>query len=158
MSKTTPKLQFFASCVPPSTTAQQKGAFSIPGGGVRFFKKKKAVQAEKTWWALLQPHAPIAPFDGPVSLSVHLTYPWRKTEKKRVIREYSMMPIETRPDVENVFKMLGDVMTTLQFFHDDSQIAVLTISKHYGDRPGIGVSMTSIGGYHRTATAQPEQL
>ena len=134
-------ISFTVNCVPPSTTAQQKGAFAMPGGGVRFFKKKKAVAAERTWFALLQPHAPSAPMEGPVSLNVRLVYPWRKSEKKSVLRAFSAMPIETRPDIENVFKMMGDVMTTLRFFNDDSQIAVLTIAKFYGDRPGIAVSM-----------------
>lgn len=142
-------MNFFVPCIPPSTTAQMKGAFAVPGGGVRFFKKKAAVVAEKTWFALLQPHAPAEPFAGPVSLSVHLTYPWRKSEKKSVIREYSMMPIETRPDVENIFKMLGDVMTTLRFFNDDSQISVLTITKHYGDTPGFSVRMMQLCGHLR---------
>lgn len=144
-------LQFFLACVPPKGNAQQKGAFVLPGGkGIRFFKKKAVVAAEQTWHALLYPHRPESPFTGPVSLCIGFLYPWRKGEKKGTIRDYSMMPIETRPDVENVAKGLIDVMTTLRFFHDDSQIAALTLTKDYGDLPGIGVQLATISGIRRT--------
>jgi Holliday junction resolvase RusA-like endonuclease len=132
----------FIPCVPPTTTAQQKGAFAMPGGGVRFFKKKKAKQAENTWFALLQPHAPAQPMTGPLTLVVRLTYPWRKTEKKKRTTAFSSYPIETRPDIDNVFKMMADVMTTLGYWQDDSQIAALTLGKYYGDKPGIALTLT----------------
>jgi len=137
------QLSVFIPCLPPKTTSQQKGAFAMKGGGVRFFKKAKAKAAEQTWWSLLQPHAPAKPFEGPLCLIVRLTYPWRSTEKKTRIRNYSLYPIQTRPDVDNIYKMLGDVMTTLRFWNDDSQVSSLTVSKSYGDRPGLHLSLTS---------------
>lgn len=137
------QLSVFIPCLPPKTTAQQKGAFAMKGGGVRFFKKKKAQAAEQTWWALLQPHAPATPFEGPLCLVVRITYPWRSTEKKARIRDHSLYPIQTRPDIDNVYKMLGDVMTTLRFWKDDRQVSSLSIRKTYGDRPGLHINLTS---------------
>ena len=139
----------FIPCIPPKGNAQQKGAFVRPGKGIRFFKKKAVVEAERTWHALLYPHRPAVPFEGPVSLCLHLTYPWRKGEKKRNIAKWARMPIETRPDVENVAKGLIDVMATLLFFRDDSQIASLSLSKHYGDTPGLKIVLTSALGETR---------
>lgn len=137
------QLSVFIPCLPPKTTAQQKGAFATKSGGVRFFKKRKTRLAEQTLWALLQPHAPAKPFDGPLCLVIRITYPWRAAEKKTRIRGHSLYPIETRPDIDNLYKMIGDVMTTLRFWNDDGQISSLSIKKTYGDLPGIHINLTA---------------
>lgn len=143
-------IKFFVPCVPPSFTSQMKGAFAMPGGkGIRFFKKPEAVAAERTWIGLLHGHSPRAPFEGPISLTLGLTFPWRKSEKKSVIREYVCMPIETRPDIDNVAKLALDVMVTLRFFSDDAQIAALQLTKHYGDKPGILIHIHPLTGEKR---------
>lgn len=150
-------ITFFIACAPPSFTAQQKGAFAMPGGkGVRFFKKPEAVAAERTWMGLLHGHAPKQPFQGPVRLALWLYYPWRKSEKKSVIRDFSQMPIETRPDIENVAKLAIDVMTTLRFFNDDAQIAWMDLGKWYRDKPGIHVEISPLTGEKRTEELAPD--
>jgi Holliday junction resolvase RusA-like endonuclease len=136
-------ITFHIPCIPPTVTAQQKGAFAAKGGGVRFFKKKPVKQAENSLTALLYPFRPEKPMQGPLTLIVTLAYPWRKSEKKSRIKEFGSYPIETRPDVDNIYKMLGDVMTTLGFWSDDGQIANLHVGKVYSDSPGISINITS---------------
>lgn len=145
-------LSLFIPCVPPTATSQQKGAFAMPGGGIRFFKKKNVQRAENTWFALLQPHRPERPFEGPLTLVLSLYYPWRKSELKRVRSAYRIAPIATRPDVENIAKATIDVMTTLGFWHDDGQISSLCLHKAYSDEPGIAVNLT-----HSLATTHEGQ-
>lgn len=145
-------LSFFVPCLPPTVTAQQKGAFAMPGGGVRFFKKKKVQQAENAIWALMKPHVPSDPLAGPLLLSVTFSYPWRKSETKRVIAGYAAYPIATRPDVDNIAKSLLDVMGTLRFWNDDGQIADLTLRKEYSDKPGITIHLTHATGTPRAIT------
>lgn len=135
-------ISFFIDCIPPTVTAQQKGAFAMPGGGIRFFKKAKVKQAEQMLWALLQPYRPAEPLDGPLTLVVHFTFPWRKSETKKRLAMFALMPIDVRPDVDNVAKALCDVMTTLGFWKDDSQLSSLCLHKAYGDRAGISVNLT----------------
>lgn len=134
-------LSFFIKCLPPKATAQGKGVCMI-GGKPRFFKKAPQKAAEGSLWALLQPWAPVEPFAGPVTLVVNFRFPWRKSEKKSVVNGFRLYPIETKPDVDNLCKMLCDVMTGLRFWNDDSQISSLCIHKDYSDTPGIHINLT----------------
>ena len=132
-------ISFFVPCVPPKTTAQQKGAFSA-GGRIRFFTKKKVAQAESDYISLLMRHAPADPMEGPLRLRVCLTWPWRKSEKKGVVAR-GWAPMTSKPDFDNASKMLCDVMTKLRFWTDDSQIADGRVAKGWGDRPGVYVEV-----------------
>jgi len=136
-------ITFFIPCNPPTATAQQKGAFAMRDGGVRFFKKAKVKQAENSLYALLLPHRPESPMKGPLTLVVGFHFPWRKSESKRRMKEFAAYPIETRPDVDNIYKALGDVMTTLGFWNDDGQISSLCVHKLYSDKPGISINLTN---------------
>lgn len=140
-------LVFFVPCSIPGGTSQQKGASIITprGGGrpfIHWFVKKEIMEAEKQWTAALYSYRPAQPFTGPVSLTLGFVYPWRKAEKKGIVEKFHRFPIETRPDVENVAKLCIDVMAKLKFFEDDSQISSLHLHKHYGDEPGLGVTLT----------------
>lgn len=134
-------ISVFIPCNIPTVTAQQKGAFAV-NGKVRFFKKKKVAQSEQSFHALLYPHRPSAPFDGPVCLCIGFVFPWRKSESKRIVKNYSLYPVQTRPDLSNLVKTIEDVMTTLRFWNDDGQISSLSITKQYGDEPGIRLNVT----------------
>lgn len=112
-------------------------------GKPRFFKKKAQKGAENMLWALLQPHAPNEPLAGPLTLVCTFTFPWRAGEKKSVVRDFATYPIQTRPDVDNLFKALGDVMGGLRFWHDDAQLSSVCLHKQYGDTPGITINLTS---------------
>jgi len=135
------QISVFIPCNIPTVTAQQKGAFAV-NGKVRFFKKKKVKESEDTFFGLLHPHAPQTPFSGPVCLCIGFVFPWRKSESKRIIKGYSLYPVTTRPDLSNLVKTIEDVMTTLRFWEDDGQISSLSISKNYGDQPGIRLNVT----------------
>lgn len=135
-------LIFFCPGIPPKATAQGKGVF-MAGGKPRFFEKKAQKAAGATLHAMLLPHRPSKPFDGPLRVSVTFLLPWRKTEKK-AIRVRGRYPVAVRPDLDNYFKKLGDVMSTLGFWHDDGQIADLHLAKAYSDEPGISISISEI--------------
>lgn len=136
------QVSVFIPCNIPTVTAQQKGAFAV-NGKVRFFKKKKVAESEKTFHALFLPHRPAKPFEGPVCLIIGLIFPWRKSEKKSRMKEYSRYPMEVRPDLSNLIKTIEDVLTTLRFWNDDGQISTLKICKSYGDNPGITLNITN---------------
>jgi Holliday junction resolvase RusA-like endonuclease len=136
-------LSFFIQCIPPSTTSQQKGAFAMKGGGVRFFTKAKNKAAGNLYAALLMPHVPKQPLTGPLCLVVEFILPWRKSEKKSITNNFSAYPCATRPDCSNRIKQIEDVMTSLGFWEDDGQISSLVVRKWYGDKPGIRINITS---------------
>lgn len=130
--------------VPPTTTAQQKGVF-VRNGRARFFTKAKVRRSEDFLAALLSMHAPDAPFDCPVSLAVRWTFPWRKSERKSVVRAGVPTPHVSRPDLDNLEKALLDVLTRLRFWTDDSLVADKRTSKAWGPRPGIDLTIRPLG-------------
>ncbi len=146
-------LSFRIDCIPPTATAQQKGAF-VCGGRVRFYTKKKVRQGENFLAALLSTHVPDVPFGCPVSLTVRWTFPFRKSERKSVVRAGLDKPHTSRPDLDNLEKNLLDVMTRLGFWTDDSLVAEKHTSKRWGPNPGIHVGIEPLEDCCATA-AQP---
>lgn len=134
-------LSFFIPCHLPTATAQMKKVAMI-GGRPRFYKPAKVRAAENTLWAILQPHAPPEPFQGPLTLVLTMGFPWRKGEKKGRIKAFASYPLETRPDLDNLFKAIADVMTGLRYWNDDSQLSSLCLHKHYTDTPGLTINLT----------------
>lgn len=130
-------------CIPPTATAQQKGAF-VCGGRVRFYTKKKVRQSENFLAALLSMHVPDVPFSEPVSLNVRWTFPWRKSERKSVVRAGLDKPHISRPDLDNLEKSLLDVLTRLNFWTDDSLVTEKSTSKWWGPKPGIDIEIRPI--------------
>ena len=143
-SKRIETVSFFVPCIPPKTTSQSAMRLvAIPGKGVRTFKSKKGKQAEADLLNLLKPYAPEQRLEGALSMRVAWIWPWRKSDPKRV-RKLGAIPYTSRPDLDNLTKMLGDTITRLGWWLDDSQVAELEIRKALGDSPGIGIAITRI--------------
>lgn len=72
--------------------------------------------------------------EGAVSVYVCATYSmpasWSKKKREAVLLggEYAL----PAGDVDNTFKSLGDAMTKAGVWHDDKQVAHLSITKQYG--------------------------
>jgi Holliday junction resolvase RusA-like endonuclease len=108
-------------------------------------KTSKGKRTESELMTLLMEHRPPEPFEGPVSLIVAWDYPWRKAEPKKN-RGRGFRWCSTRPDCDNILKLLQDVMSRLGFWHDDSQVAKLVFGKRWADCPGIYVSIKPLEG------------
>lgn len=135
-----PALTIRLDCIPPTATAQQKGAF-VCGGRIRFYTKKKVRQSENFLAALLSMHVPDVPFSEPVSLKVRWTFPYRKSERRSVVNAGLPVPHNVRPDLDNLEKNLLDVMTRLNFWTDDSLVTEKSTSKWWGPKPGIDIEI-----------------
>ena len=139
------KIEAWIPCIPPKTTAQAAARIMKRRDGTMFvgkFATGKGKAAQNDLLALLLPHRPALPLDGAVVVCVTWRYPWRKGESKRT-RAEGVIPCTTRPDVDNICKMLLDCMTRLAFWTDDGQVARLTVCKEWGDDPGIGIQVQS---------------
>lgn len=146
----TPPQAFFLNCLPPTVTAQQKGAFIIPPdkgttgkGSIRFFTKPEVAKAERLLESLLRPHAPRQPREGPIRLSVTFCWPWRAGEPQR--NRHGARWRDTQPDASNLIKGLEDCMTRCGFWKNDGQIADLQVRKEWSGKPGISVEIESLG-------------
>ena len=52
--------------------------------------------------------------------------------------------LTSKPDTDNLVKLLKDVMTELHFWKDDAQVASEVIEKYWADLPGIYVKVESL--------------
>lgn len=128
-------MKFKLKMIPPTATAQQKGE-RVVGGYIHHYKKKNVAQAEAILRDALLPYVPEKPItDRPISLHAVWMFPYPKSAKKHK-PGFDRFKI-TRPDTDNLNKMLKDVMTDMGFWKDDALISDELIRKVYSDEPGI---------------------
>lgn len=132
-------IHFHLPIVPSKVTSQTKRLVMI-GGKPRFFAKKEHQTAENDLLLLCSAHAPFYPLVGPVILTVKFVFPFKKNETKRRIG-MGILPNGARPDCDNLVKIVGDVLTKLQFYKDDGQVFDLRVSKFWGEKVGITVTI-----------------
>ena len=143
-------ITFFLPITPPKATSQSAGKRIMiitdkATGKHRpmFFKNRQAAGAEHDYLVLCAPHKPESPFTCPVRLEVDFVFPWRKSEPSwRVALGHA--PMTTKPDLSNAIKSLEDCLTKLGFWNDDGQVSDLHITKAWGDKVGISVSVSEI--------------
>lgn len=134
---------FFQPCQPPKTTYQSGSTiFRRKDGTPMIGRNKKGEQLKQTLFEILKPHQPPEPLEGPLHLGIKYVYPWRKSEPKKNQTE-GWKWCDKRPDSDNIAKQICDVMTLLNFYHDDGQVASLSVEKLWGDVAGIGISLHS---------------
>ena len=107
---------------PPTATAQMKGV-RVVHGHPHFFEKKEVAQAKAILKDELLKFVPDETIKGPVRIDV--TFAFGTKDKKKLRNEYRT----TRPDLDNLFKGLADILSELGFFEDDSQISSLMLRK-----------------------------
>lgn len=79
---------------------------------------------------------------GPVAVLVmaRLPVPQSWSKKKQAAALSGELLPTSRPDVDNYAKSAVDALNAV-VFNDDSQIATLTVSKRYSDRPGLRIEV-----------------
>lgn len=142
------RIDFFMEFDPPTATAQHKGASIITpkGGGkpfIHWFTKKETLDAEKAIAFHLIPFRPKQPFTGPLRLVTEWTFHWRTSEPKRN-RVDGWMWKDTASDADNLTKTMMDVLQSQRFYENDSQICDLRVTKQWGDRPGIRITLEAL--------------
>ena len=138
-------ISFFIHCIPPKHTAQGSNRIMKRKNGSMFvgkFATSKGKKTQNELMTILHPFAPKKPLDGALNVRVWWLYPWLKSEPNK--NRYGLKPCSTRPDVDNLCKMLFDCMTRLGFWLDDGQIATLTFHKAYSDDCGIKIEVSEI--------------
>ena len=132
-------MKFKLKMIPPTATAQQKGE-CIRAGYIHHYKKKNVAQAEAILRDALLPYVPETPIaDKPICLEVYWLFPFPKSARKH---EPGVPRCKiTRPDTDNLNKLLKDVMTDMGFWKDDALICIERIAKYYTDEPGIQISI-----------------
>ena len=119
-------MNFFIAMHPPTATAQERKVKIINGKPI-FYDPPAVKSAKELLSAYLAQHRPPQPLTGGLSLRVLWLFP-RGAHPHGAWRT-------TKPDTDNLQKMLKDCMTRVGFWEDDAQIAREIIEKRWSDEP-----------------------
>ena len=129
--------KFFMPMIPPTCTYQEKQVRVVNGKPV-FYEPAELVAARQKLRDYLGQYRISQPLEG----AVRLTTWWCFPRGKHHDGEYRI----SRPDTDNLVKMLKDVMTELRFWKDDAQVASEVIEKYWAEIPGIYIKLETVSG------------
>jgi len=130
------RTEFFVPMIPPTTT-QQMHKVRVVKGKPQFYDSDDLKAARVKLTAHLAGHIPEQKYTEAVRLITKWCFPITGEHKDG---EYKT----TRPDTDNLQKMLKDVMTDLGYWKDDCLVASEIVEKFWAERPGIYVCIENI--------------
>lgn len=119
----------------PTVTHQQKKVHVVNGKPVHY-EPAALKDARQKFSAHLSAHVPKEKLTGPLRLLTK----WCYAAGKHKNGEYKT----TKPDTDNMIKLLKDVMTTLGFWVDDAQVASEITEKFWADQQGLYVRIEEL--------------
>jgi len=87
---------------------------------------------------MMKKYRPEHPSEKPIRLTIVFCFDIKRP--KKLWGTYKT----TRPDIENFYKQIADLMTDLGFWKDDSQIVDLRLTKYYAEQATIHILMEEI--------------
>ena len=131
-------MKFFLKFVPPTVTAQEHKVRVVCGRPM-FYDPPKVQEARRLLRFHLRPFKPNVPLKGPLELKAIWLFPKGKSHKHGQWRV-------TRPDTDNLQKLLKDCMTLERFWEDDAQVVREIAEKRWSEEPcGIELEIRSLG-------------
>lgn len=134
--------EFFMPMIPPTITHQEKKISVIKTKNGKYIPKvyepRELEDARVKLTAHLMKHAdPLFPYTAGVRLTVKWLFPRGKRHKHGEYRT-------TKPDTDNLQKLLKDCMTSAGFWLDDALVASEICEKFWSDTPGIYVKIEEL--------------
>lgn len=127
--------EFFIKIVPPTVTAQMHKV-AMRGGKPVFYDPPALESARELLTVMLKRYRPEKPYSGGVRLTVRWMFPRGRHRDG----EWRI----TRPDTDNLQKLLKDCMTRCGFWKDDALVASETAEKFWAEAPGIYVKIEEL--------------
>lgn len=125
-------LRFFLPMIPPTVTAQEHKV-AVINGKPRFFDTPELKEARAKLIAHLAGFAP----DKPYKCALRLVVKWLFPRGSHADGEYRA----TKPDCDNLQKLLKDCMTACGFWRDDALVASEIVEKFWADNAGIFIGI-----------------
>ena len=130
-------MNFFIAITPPTATAQERKVRVVKNRPI-FYDPPAVKEARNVLSAHLAVYKPDKPMTGPVSLRVLWLFPRGKSHKNGEWRT-------TKPDTDNLQKLLKDCMTRCSFWNDDAQVVREVAEKRWADEPsGIYIEVEEL--------------
>ena len=129
-------MEFFMAMIPPTITHQEKKVHLV-NGRPRFYEPDELKAARQKLTAYLGQHVPEETYRGGIQLIVKWCF---QTKGRHKDGEYRI----TKPDTDNLQKLLKDCMTSVGFWSDDAQVASEIVEKFWAEIPGIYIRVTEL--------------
>ena len=130
-------LQFFMPMIPPTKTYQEKRLGVNKKGKAYTYEDAELKAVRQKLIANLGKHSPNQPIDGPIQFVAKWCFPITGNHRPGDWKT-------SKPDTDNLQKLLKDCMTTCGFWKDDAQVASEVIEKFYSDVPGIFIAVIKL--------------
>ena len=128
-------LEFFLPMVPPTVTAQEHKV-AVRNGRPYYYDPPELKAARQKLTSHLARHRPLVPWRSGVRLTVKWCFP----RGEHGDGEYRI----TKPDTDNLQKLLKDCMTRAGYWTDDALVASEIAEKFWSEIPGIFVRVESL--------------
>ena len=129
------KIEFFMPMDPPTCTHQEKQVRVVNGKPV-FYEPPELKRARQKLIGHLAKYKPSKELNGALELVTKWCFPRENHQDG----EYRI----SRPDTDNLQKMLKDCMTVTNFWQDDAQVAREITEKFWAEIPGIYIRVTEL--------------
>ena len=116
-------VHFFIPMKIPTATHQEKQVRVVRGKPC-FYEPANVKDARQKYLAYLGNHVPAVKMEGPISLTVKFIF---HDDKMKSAYRWKT----TKPDTDNMIKLVKDCMTRLDYWHDDSQVCRELVEKFY---------------------------
>lgn len=128
-------IEFFIAMQIPTVTHQEKKV-NVRNGKPIFYEPPELADARQKLTAHLAKYVPDKKLTGPLQLITKWCFPKGKHKNG----EYKI----TKPDTDNMIKLLKDVMTELGYWKDDSLVASEITEKFWAEVPGIYIKINKL--------------
>ena len=129
-------LKFFMPMIPPTVTHQEKQV-AVVNGKPRFYETAELKAARNKLRDNLALYRPESPIKTGCRLIVKWCFP---LTGKHQDGEYRI----TKPDTDNLQKLLKDCMTDAGFWKDDALVASEITEKFWARKPGIFIMVEGL--------------
>lgn len=127
------EIRFFIPMIPPTVTHQEKKV-AVRNGKPVFYEPAELKAARAKLAASVAAYAPDQKLDGPLQLITKWIWPGDGPARYKT----------TKPDTDNMIKLLKDCMTAAGFWNDDAQVASEVTEKFLGMPCGIYVEIRQV--------------
>ena len=127
--------EFFLPMIPPTVTAQEHKVM-VRNGEPVFYDPPELKQARSKLEAHLLRHRP----EISIECGIRLTVKWLFPRGRHKDGEYRV----TKPDTDNLQKLLKDCMTHCGFWKDDALVASEITEKFWAEVPGIYIRIEEL--------------
>lgn len=130
------KTEFFIPMHPPTVTHQEHKVHVV-NGKPNIYEPQELKAARSKLEAHLAKHVPDERYESGVRLVVKWCFP---ISGKHRDGEYKT----TKPDTDNLQKLLKDVMTKLNYWIDDAYVVSEVVEKFWAHHPGIYICIMEV--------------